>query len=86
MIYNDPYLRHVQLVLVLRDLLPQGVDLVRLAGQLRPRLVLSPLGQISLEKRKRMNIEWSWLNSDTPPLGHGGSTNIDSRVTLQARE
>ena len=68
MIYNDPYLRHVQLVLVLRDLLPQGVDLVRLAGQLRPRLVLSPLGQVSLEKRKRMNIEWSWLNSDTTPL------------------
>ena len=32
MIYNDPNLRHVQLVLVLRDLLPQGVDLVRLPG------------------------------------------------------
>ena len=58
MIYNDPNLRHVQLVLVLRDLLPQGVDLVRLPSQLRPRLVLSPLGQVSLEKRKRMNIEW----------------------------
>ena len=59
MIYHDPDLCHVELVLILRDLLPQCVDLVRLPGQLRPRLVLSPLGQVSLEKRKRMNIEWS---------------------------
>ena len=66
-IYNDHTdLRHVELVLVLGNLLPQGVDLVRLPGQLCPRLVLPPLGQLSLEE-KRMNVEWSML---TLPLGH----------------
>ena len=66
-LYNDHTdLRHVELVLVLGNLLPQGVDLVRLPGQLRPRLVLPPLGQLSLEE-KRMNVEWSML---TLPLEH----------------
>ena len=56
MIYNDHTdLRHVELILVLGDLLPQGVDLVRLPSQLRPRLVLPPFGQLPLEE-KMMNI------------------------------
>ena len=45
-----PHLRHVQLVLVLGDLLAQLVHLVRLPRQLRPRLVLPPLGQVTLRK------------------------------------
>ena len=50
------HLGHGQLTLVLSNLLSQNVDLVSLASQLRPRLVLPSLGQLSLKQQTLIRI------------------------------